>query len=429
MIVNLAFGRSGLEIAVPDDASIVAPVFLPGLEDETAAIRQSLRQPIASPALRDLLDPSATVAIVFSDITRPVPNRLLLPPILVEIEEAGVPTSSVTLINACGMHRPNTPDELDAMLGPKITATYRIVNHDARDSNQLAYIGKSSFGREVWVNKNYLQASVRILTGFIEPHFFAGFSGGAKSVLPGIAGSQTIMRNHNAAMVGHPQARWGVTDENPIFSESRQAEAMAPCSFVVNVALNERRRITGVFAGGLKAAHDAGIAFVRKTAMRSVHNEFDIVVTTNSGYPLDLNLYQAVKGMSAAAEIVRPGGDIIIASECSEGVGHGNFAAMLGLRSSPREMLDLIESPGFLMFDQWEAQILAKILLKSRVHIFATGLSQQEARAAFLQPWDSVERAILTLAGQHKERSGRDPRICILPQGPQTVPYVAYATG
>ncbi|MBI2865699.1 MAG: nickel-dependent lactate racemase [Chloroflexi bacterium] len=429
MRVCLAYGRSDLDITVPDGASIVEPMFLPGLADEAAAIRRSLREPIASPPLRDFLGPQATVAVVFSDLTRPVPNRRLLPPILAEIEEAGVPASQVTLINACGMHRPNTPSELDAMLGPATTARYRIINHDALDESQLTYVGTSSFGGEVWLNRQYLQASVRILTGFIEPHFFAGFSGGAKSVLPGIAGGSTVMHNHNAAMIGHPQARWGVTDENPIFAECRQAEAMAPCSFIVNVALNDRREITGLFAGSLQAAHDAGIAFVRRTAMREVDGEFDIVVTTNSGYPLDLNLYQAVKGMSAAAETVRPGGDIVIASECSEGLGHGNFAEILTMRSSPREMLDLIESPGFLMFDQWEAQVLAKILLKSRVHIFATGLAHDEARRAFLEPWDSVEEAIVNLARQHKQKSGQEPRICILPQGPQTVPYVARRSG
>ena len=420
MQVDLAYGRTGLTIALPyENVDVVEPVDLPGVADPLEALRDSLRNPIGTKPLCELVGTEDTVAIVFCDITRPAPNHLMIPAILAEL--AYVPRENFVLINATGMHRPNTDAELRGMLGESVVDSYRIVNHDSTDASQLRFLGETSSGGPVWVNTHYLDASVKILTGFIEPHFFAGFSGGAKLILPGIAGADSVMHNHNAAMIGHPNATWGHLEGNPIHCEQREAAALCPPDLSLNVTINKSKEITAVFAGEMIQAHEAGCAFARRSVMRPVAEPYDIVITTNSGYPLDLNLYQAVKGMSAAYQVVKQGGAIVIAAECAEGIGHGHFEDLLQERETPTALLDLINSPGFSRFDQWEAQILAQILLKAEVHLYAENLSDQSIRDAHLTPCRSIEETVATLL----ERFGTEARICVLPMGPLTIPYVA----
>ncbi len=315
MKITLAYGKTGLPIEIPDEwsAVVVEPVYVPGLPDPAGAIRQALRRPIGCAPLTEAvrrLPSGARVGVIFSDITRPTPNHILLPAVLAELAEAGVLPEQITLFNALGTHRPNTDAELRRMLGDEVVDGYRIVQNDAFDYATQVCLGVSSRGHEMWINRELAACDLKILTGFIEPHFFAGFSGGGKAVMPGMAGLKTVLGNHDAGMIGHPKATWGVTHGNPIWEEVREvARALAGAGvFLLNVALNKDKQITGVFAGDLDAAHAQGCDFVRQTAMQPVPRPFDIVVTTNSGYPLDLNLYQAVKGMSAAAQIVKPGG-------------------------------------------------------------------------------------------------------------------------
>lgn len=420
MQVDLAYGRTGLTVTLPDEnVDIVEPVDLPGVADPLVALRESLCQPIGTRPLAELAGAEDTVAIVFCDITRPAPNHLMVPAILAEL--AHIPRENFVLINATGMHRPNTEEELCGMLGEEVVANYRIVNHDSTEKSQLRYLGETSSGGPVWINAHYLDASVKILTGFIEPHFFAGFSGGAKLILPGIAGADSVMHNHNAAMIGHPKATWGHLEGNPIHREQREAAALCPPDLSLNVTINKRKEITGVFAGEMLQAHEAGCAFARRSVMRPVAEPYDIVITTNSGYPLDLNLYQAVKGMSAAYQVVKQDGAIVIAAECSEGIGHGHFEDLLQERETPAALLDLINSPGFSRFDQWEAQILAQILLKAEVHLYADNLSDQSIQDAHLAPCRSIEGTVAAL----REKSGPGARICVLPMGPLTIPYIA----
>ena len=421
MRVELAYGKLGLTIEAPEQAEVVEPAFVPGLPDEAAALRQALRDPIGGLPLRERVTPDDTVVIVHSDLTRPAPNDRMLPVILAELAEAGVPVERVTLLNATGLHRPNTEAELRQMLGDHIVDAYRCVNHDAHNHADLVHVGRTEGGAEVWLNKHYVDASVRVTTGFIEPHFFAGFSGGAKSVLPGVAGDMSVLHNHSASMIAHPGATWGLTTENPIMRESRAGARLCPPDMIVNVTLNKAKQITGVFAGELVAAHDAGCQFIKQAVMRPVERAYDIVVTTNSGYPLDLNLYQAVKGMSAAAQVVRAGGAIIIAAECSDGIGHGAFLDLLRSRPDPRGLLDLITAPGFAMDDQWQAQILAQLLLRSRIYLHAPALNDDDIRAAHLLPARDIEATLAELVAEF----GQQARLCILPQGPLTVPYIA----
>jgi nickel-dependent lactate racemase len=421
MEVRLAYGRDGLTLRLPERAVIVEPVDQPGLLDEAAAMGQALRAPLERPPLAELVRPADRVVIVHSDLTRPAPNERMLPVILAELAAAGLPDEQITLLNATGLHRPNTEAELRQMLGDRLVERYRCINHDAHDHAGLRWVGRTPGGAEVWLNHHYVEADRRITTGFIEPHFFAGFSGGAKSVLPGVAGDMSVMHNHNAELIAAPGSVWGETALNPIMRESRAAAALCPPDLILNVTLNKWRQITGVFCGELIAAHDAGCASVKQGVMRPVERPFDIVVTTNSGFPLDLNLYQAVKGMSAAAQIVRPGGAIIIAAECSDGVGHGPFLELLASRPDPQGLLDRITTPGFAMFDQWQVQLLAQILLKARVYLYAPRLGDEAIRAAHLRPSHSIEATIAELEAEW----GGAARLCVLPQGPLTVPYIA----
>ncbi|MEW6232286.1 MAG: nickel-dependent lactate racemase [Chloroflexota bacterium] len=421
MRIKLAYGKQGLWIRPPaTDVDVIEPAFVPGIPDGPSAIAQALRHPIGSPALKELVRAQDEVAIVFSDITRPTPNHVILPVLLGEL--AYVPRENIVLINATGMHRANTPEELRTMLGPGIVENYRIVTHDALDPSTLTWLGTSSFGTPIWVNSTYLRARVKILTGFIEPHFFAGFSGGPKAVLPGVCGEATVLGNHSARMIGHPRATWGVLDDNPIHQEIREVAGLTRPAFIVNVALNKDKQITGVFAGDVSKAHESGAHFVRDTAMQPVAGHYDVVITTNGGYPLDINLYQTVKGMSAAAQIVKPAGSIIAVSECREGIPeHGNYRRILQMARTPEELLRLITRPGFAMFDQWEAQLQALIQAKANVYVYSDGLTEEQIRQAMLLPCRDIEGTLAELLRLHGPRA----RVCVLPEGPQTIPFVA----
>ena len=421
MKIRLAYGKKGLFVELPDEdyVEVLEPNFVPGLPDEREAIRESLRKPIASAPLQSLVKSDDTVSIVFSDITRPMPNAKVLPVLLEELSH--VPRSNVVLINALGTHRPQTKEELVEMLGRKVVENYQIIQHDCSNKSSLICVGESSLGHPIWVNRAYMQSSVRILTGLIEPHFFAGFSGGPKAVLPGLAGKETILRNHGADMIGAPRATWSITKGNPIWEEIREAAAMTNPTFLLNVTINSEKNITGVFAGDVWEAHAQGAEFVREVAMVPVDKLFDIVITTNSGYPLDLNLYQTVKGMSAAAQIVKEGGSIIIAAECRDGVpNHGEYKRILGKANSPQELLETINSPGFLVQDQWEAQIQALVQLKANIFVKSSFLTDRQIRDALLLPCYTIENTLEELQSKY----GPQATICVLPEGPQTIPYV-----
>lgn len=418
--VKLAYGKRGLWVELPDaDITILEPTFVEGLGDEEAALREALETPFGVPPLRELVSPKDRVAIVFSDLTRPMVNDRVLPVVLGEL--AHLPREKISLINALGTHRRNTKGELVEMLGQKIVESFPILQHDAWDYENQTYLGKTGYGHEAWVSSAYMEADVKILTGLIEPHFFAGFSGGPKAILPGIAGEKSILQNHSTEMVSHPQATWGVTEGNPIWEEMKEVASEAGCTFLLNVTLNKEREITGVFSGEIWQAHSKGVAFARSIAMVPVPEPFDIVITTNSGYPLDLNLYQTVKGISAAAQVVKPGGAIVTAAECWDGIpDEGKYKELLHMADTPQQLLDIIGAPGFLMHDQWEAQIQALIQLKADVYLKTDYLSDEEIHDALLLPCHSIEREVARLL----EVYGSQASICVLPEGPQTIPYI-----
>jgi nickel-dependent lactate racemase len=421
MQIHLQYGTTGLDVDLPsDNVTVITPRFVPGLPAEPAAFRAAVRQPLSSSPLRDVVRASDRVAIVIPDITRPLPTHRLLPWVLEEIGH--VPLDRVVIVNGTGSHRLNTPGELRAMVGDAVFRRVRIVNHDAHDPAGLAPVGAGEDGGSVSMCRAYVEADRRIVLGLIEPHFMAGFSGGYKGIFPALADIGSIMRYHDAQMIGHPKSTWGVLDGNPTQRRIRHDGALLPVDFCINVTVNRTRAITGMFCGQVLAAHEAGCAFSGETAMVGCERPFPVVVTTNSGFPLDQNLYQAVKGMSAAAQIVCHGGFIVSASRCNDGFpAHGNFRSLLLEHPSPRSLLDAITAPGFLVFDQWEAQLLALIQLKARVGLHSE-IAADELRAAHLQPVEDIARAV----GDELRRIGEDAPVAVLPEGPMTIPYIAH---
>ena len=422
MKIKLAYGKEGLDITLPDDLNVdvVEPKYTEGLPDQAAAIEDSLLRPIDSKPLRDLLKQSDTVGIVVNDITRPTPYRTILPILLRQLRS--VSDEQILLFNATGTHRPNTQAELRRILGEEVLGRYRIIQNDARDRDSHRLAGTTAGGNAIWLHKEYLSCDFSILTGFIEPHFFAGFSGGGKAVMPGLALLETVLRNHGANNIDHPKATWGVTCGNPIWEEIQQAASLAPPSFLLNVTLNRDRNITGVFAGGFRRAYEQGCAHVKKNAMVAVRKPYDIVVTSNSGYPLDLNLYQSVKGMSAAARVVKDGGAIIAVADCWDGIpDHGEYGELLLEAESPESLLKTIRRQDFTRQDMWQAQVHALICQKADVYFHSHNLSDGQIERAFLKPCSRVEETIEELLHKH----GRDASICVLPEGPQTIPYVS----
>lgn len=424
MHYRLAYGKTGLTVTLPDNlrVTVVEPRHVPALPDPASAVRAALEHPIGTPPLRELVKPTDRVGIVFSDITRPTPNDLLLP--LLRQALAHVPDDQIILFNATGTHRFNTDAELRGMLGDALVDRHLIVQNDAADASAHTVVGATATGNEIAILTEFLECDAKILTGFIEPHFFAGFSGGGKAVMPGLAALDTVMRNHCARNIDHPQARWDVTRGNPIWEEAYEAAKMTSPTFLLNVTLNRDKAVTGVFAGDLLEAHAQGCEFVRRSAMVPVNAPFDIVIGTNSGYPLDLNLYQSVKGMSAAAQVVKPGGSIIIAAECWDGIpDHGEYARLLRDAESLDSLLAAMRAPGYARRDMWQAHVQALVCARADVYLHTRNLTPDQITRALLKPCASIEQTVLQLL----EKYGNDASICLLPEGPQTVPYVQEA--
>jgi len=420
MKVDLAYGRGHLQLELPDNrVTVIAPSHNPGLADEKAAVLSALQNPIGTKPLREWIKPTDKICIAFTDITRATPNERIIPWLLEYLAE--FPRENITLLNQLGTHRPNTEAELEKLLTPEVVRNYRVINHEPENPAALKQFGATRDGTPALINKILAEADVRIITGFIEPHFFAGFSGGIKGIMPGCAGLETVMSNHGAKNIGNPKSTFGVTEGNPLWEELRDIALRVGPSFLFNVTLNEERAITGVFAGDILQAHKVGFEFVRKSAMQKVKAPFEIVVTTNSGYPLDLNLYQGVKGMSAGARILDEGGLLILACECSEGVpANSPLDKLLRSASSPEEILTMLSTPGFVRPEQWQAQIQALIQRHAEV-LLHSSLPDEIVRTAFLTPCRDIGRTIR----ERLEKLGPDARVAVLPQGPLTIPYLA----
>jgi nickel-dependent lactate racemase len=418
--VELAYGRQGLMVELDAEADVIEPRYVAGLPDEAAAIGSALRVPQSGPPLSAVVQRGASVGISVCDVTRPFPARRVLPILLEELRTFGA--GPVTLFIATGTHRACTPEELKQMLGSDVLSACQVVQHDAFDAVRHRNIGPVlGTTTPTLVETAFVDQAVRITTGFIEPHFFAGFSGGPKMVAPGLAAIETVLDLHSAARIGSPRATWGITQGNPVHDAVRDIAARVGVQFNLDVTLNRDHQVTRVFAGELFASHAAGCAFARETAMAPVTAAYDVVLTTNSGYPLDQNLYQSVKGMSAAAQIVSHGGSIVIASECADGYpAHGGYKELLLTGVNPETFLAQLTAPGFSVHDQWQVQVQAQIQRKASVYVKAGGLEPEQVRAAWLEPIDDVGACVAARLAA----AGRGARLAVLPQGPQTIPYV-----
>lgn len=414
--IKFPCGDGHLAASVPTRnlAYVLTAKDVPGLENEREAITTSLRSPIASPPLINRISRNDRIAVLVTDNTRPCPEERLLPPVLAELERK-VPRENISIIIALGLHPPMTRQEMVAKLGEEIVANYRVLNHDV---NQTANIGTTSRGTPVDINTRVIEADFRISTGFIEPHFFAGFSGGRKSIAPGVFSVRSAYKNHGYAMLEHPGVRAGNLKGNPIHLDMVEQAKMARLDFIVNVLLNKKREITHVVAGDPFQAHEQGCRIESEMVGVAAPYPVDISITTNSGAPLDLDLYQTCKGIDTAAQITRPGGIIITVSACSAGLGPESFRELHAAANSPEEVLREIRRKEPIGV-QWENQILARTQLKNTVYLMA-GLEDSVVRDMMMTPVRSVEEGL----EKAFTALGKEAKIGVIPEGPLVLPWL-----
>lgn len=420
MLVPLRYGKGTLNVTLPDDTRVLRMTPVPVIADPAADLGIALLNPIAAPPLSEMAKGKRSAVVVVSDVTRPVPHRIILPPLLNCLESSGIPREAITLLVATGLHRPNLGAELEEILSPELVANYRVVNHDARNLDSHSLIGTTSLGVPAWVDKEYLQADLRILTGLVEAHLMAGYSGGRKLVCPGICATETIKVFHSPALLEHENATAGILEGNPVHETSLEVARMAGVDFIVNVTLDEERRITGLFAGELEAAHLAGVAEVNKMIQVSLDRPADIVVTSCAGYPLDTTFYQSVKGLTGALPAVREGGSLIMAASLSEGIGGQEITDLLTSVATWQELEKKVLDPEFFMIDQWQAEELVRVLRKAEVVCCSDGIDNESLRRCHVNTSESVEAAVETALGRH----GTAATLYAIPEGPYVMPVL-----
>jgi nickel-dependent lactate racemase len=426
MRVRLDYGKNGLDAELPEEnlIGILGLTPAPALSDPTARTKEALANPIGTPALRELAEGRDNACLVVCDITRPVPNKILLPPLLAMLHDAGLPADRITILIATGTHRPNVGAELDALLGAEIASRYRIVNHDCRDSDAHRRLGTSPNGVPVALDKTYCDADLKITVGLIEPHFMAGYSGGRKLIMPGLAAFETVQRWHCPRFLESPLATNGSVAGNPVHEEALAIAKMVPPDLILDVTLDEQNRMTGVFAGDMERAWLAGVDFAARHVCAAAPEPADIVVTTCAGYPLDATFYQAVKGMVGALPVVKPGGTIVIAAECAEGLGSPDFARALVETDDLEAFVTHISQPDVFVPEEWEIEELAKAARHAEIVCVADGIPDDLLARCFVTPARSVEEGIRAAMRRH----GSSARLLAIPRGPYVIPYVAPAS-
>jgi nickel-dependent lactate racemase len=421
MHLRLDYGRSGLTIRVPDSVrlSLAEPSKGPVLGDPVGAVEAALRQPIGARPLAELARNRRNAVVVISDKTRPVPNGTVLPPILRTLEDAGIDREGIEILVATGLHRANTREELVEMTSAAIVAAYRIRNHVARHADEHVHLGRTSRGTEIWLDRGFLAADLKIVTGLIEPHLMAGYSGGRKGVAPGLAGVDTMRSAHGPAML-EDNIGPGIVDGNPFHEDLLEIVRLAHVDFLVDVSIDRARRLTGVFAGDIERAHAAGMDAVEREVRVDLDGPADVVITSAGGYPLDATFYQAIKGLTAALNVVRRGGVIILAAALSEGIGSADFQQLLRGMRGDVDFMARITSPGFFQIDQWMVQHLCQVLRKAEVVLVTDGLAPAALRGLLATPAPSVEEALQ----QALLRQGSAAHVAVLPQGPYVLATV-----
>ena len=415
MKLKVAFGKDGLNLDLPAryayrvlEAKSAAP-----LPNVARSIEEALDAPIGSVPLRELARGKKTAAISVCDITRPAPNPITLPPLLTRLHEAGIDSAGVTILVATGLHRPATEEEILRIVGPEIASEYRIVNHHAKELSEHRYLGTTGRGTPVYIDERFIAADLHITLGFIEQHLMLGFSGGRKLIAPGLAAQETIKVLHSPKFMREPKAIEGSVNENPLHQELLEIAQMARHDFMLDTALTRTREIAGVFAGDPVKAHAAGVRFVSQALLERLPEPMDAVLTTAAGYPLDLTFYQAIKGVTAAQHILKPGGRILLMAECAEGAGAPEFAQKLREFDTYGQLLNQIAKAPVVV-DQWQIEKLALTGEKYPIFFYVPGLPEDLRKGLGGRAYNRPDEAVAAFLNGLP----RNANIAVIPEGP-----------
>lgn len=415
MQIDLAFGSRGIKANLPAgfryrvlEARSATP-----LGDWQSALETALDRPIGTLPVAELAREKRSAAISVCDITRPAPNPKTLPPVLRRLEQAGISRENITILIATGLHRPATADEIREICGEQIAASYRVANHDARDLSSHRHLGSTASGTQVYIDERFVAADLHITLGFVEPHLMLGFSGGRKLIAPGLAAQETIKVLHSPKFMRDARAAEGSIEDNPLHRELLEIARMARHDFLLDVALARDRSIAGVFAGHPEQAHRQGVEFVSQVMLETIEEPVDAAIATSAGYPLDLTFYQAIKGVTAASHIVKPGGRILLVAACQEGAGAPEFRRMLLDNPSDTEFLKQIEGRPVTV-DQWQLEKLALVTTRQRLFYYVPGLPAEYHANLWGRAYPALDAAVEALT------SGLAPNatIAIIPEGP-----------
>lgn len=424
MKINLDYGKQKLGIDIPEDNLLYVLETSPvqPINNPKEKIVDSLYNPIENPPLKDLIDGTESICVVISDITRAVPTQLILEVLFDELAGYGIAKDQITILIATGLHRPNEGKELEQLVGEKIKEDYRIINHDARNRDACKNIGKTKKGTPVILNKTYLESDFRILTGLIEPHFMAGFSGGRKSICPGISYLDMFKHFHGPSILESPNAATAVLEDNPFHEESKEIAKMAGVDFIINVTINKDKKVTGIFSGDLEKAHLKGAEFCLESSSCEIEKEADIVITTGGGQPLDATLYQGVKGMVGCLPAVKKDGMIIVASECQEEIGGPEFKKLLISEDNLDKFMDKICNTDFFEIDQWQLEELVKARKKAEIYFYSSCIINcpENIPEGTIKLVKSLEEAINIGLRKH----GKAAKITVIPEGPYVIPIL-----
>lgn len=422
MRVRLEYARSGLDVELPSQRVVRQLAYKDAepLADPAAAVAEVLKRPNGTPPLAELARGRTDVCVVICDITRPVPNQLILEPVLATLESAGIPRNKITILIATGLHRPNEGDELIELVGPEIALRYRVENHHGQEINEHTHLGTSPRGVPIWIDSRYVRADLKITIGLVEPHLMAGYSGGRKLICPGLAALETVKVWHGPDFIEHPNADCGILEGNPVHEENTWIARRTGCDFIVNVAIDSQRRPLKFVAGDMEAAFLEAVEFVRQVVIDRVSEPVDIVVTSSAGYPLDTTFYQAVKGLTGALPIVKQGGTIILAAGLTEGVGSPEFERLFAENPSLEVFVERVLGKKYFVLDQWQLEELAKVRRKAKVKVVSDGLPAETIDKLFVESASSVEQAVADSLAEY----GPDATIAVIPKGPYVLAQV-----
>ncbi|MCD6443629.1 nickel-dependent lactate racemase [Candidatus Bathyarchaeota archaeon] len=415
MKVKLLYGEEHVEVRIRDEnlMAVLRGSRPPDSQNEIGEVKLSLENPIAGGFRR-----GSKALLLVTDYTRPTPLKTMLPPIFDRLRRLGYREFTVLVAN--GLHEPASKELLEEFLGSEVFEYAEVVNHDVSKRDELTYVGETSMGTPLWVNSRLFEADLRVGCGVVEPHFFAGYGGGGKIILPGVSGEETVYKNHSYAMIAHPKARLGVLDGNPVYSDICEAASMAGLDAVVNVVLGSGRGVSRCFTGRPIETHRAAVDFLDKFIRVKVEAMADIAVVSGGGYPADRNLYQAVKGMAVGELIVKPRGVIVLMAECRDGVAHEHFYRLVSRFDDPSSLLEYIREHEPIR-DQWEAQIMARILQKHKIIVYAKGVNRHVSERMMLIPASSPEEAMEIAFNI----AGKDAKTVVVPEGTHIIPDVS----